>query len=354
MIKHASSKYSKKIRVAITHGDFNGISYEVIIKALQDNRLLEMFTPVIFGLSKVLAYHRKNFNFHDFNYHIINHAGQVNANKINILNLTNDQIDIDFGRSKPEAGKYAIEALERAIDSINEAKADVLVTAPLNKSNIVSDRFPFAGHTGYLADKFSSNQVLMLMVHGNLRVGTVTGHIPLKEVPAAISEDKIASNLAVLERSLQRDFAIPKPKIAVLGLNPHAGDDGVIGEEDKHIIYPAILKMKKQGSLVYGPFPADGLFGSGEYAKYDAVLAMYHDQGLIPFKTIAAKQGVNFTAGLPIVRTSPAHGTAYNIAGKNKASAESMREAIYLAIDIYKNRRAFDEINANPLPVDAS
>ncbi|RLD89469.1 MAG: 4-hydroxythreonine-4-phosphate dehydrogenase PdxA [Bacteroidetes bacterium] len=354
MIKQASAKYSKKIRVAITHGDFNGISYEVIIKALQDNRLLEMFTPVIFGLSKVLAFHRKNFNFHDFNYNIITHTGQVNPNKVNILNLTNDQVDIDFGKSKPEAGKYAIEALEKAIDSINEAKADVLVTAPLNKSNVVSDSFPFAGHTGYLADKFKSSQVVMLMVHGNLRVGTVTGHIPLKEVPAAISEDNIASNLAVLERSLKRDFAIPKPKIAVLGLNPHAGDDGVIGKEDKHIIYPAILKIKKQGSLVYGPFPADGFFGSGEYARYDAVLAMYHDQGLIPFKTIAAKHGVNFTAGLPIVRTSPAHGTAYNIAGKNRASAESMREAIYLAIDIYNNRRTFDENNANPLPVDAS
>ncbi len=352
MIKHTSAKSQKKIRVAITHGDFNGISYEVIIKALRDNRLLEMFTPVIFGLSKVLAFHRKNFNFHDFNYHIINHTGQINPNKINILNLTNDQIDIDFGKSKKEAGSYAIEALERAIDSINEARADVLVTAPLNKSNIVSDSFPFAGHTGYLADKFKSSQVVMLMVYQNLRIGTVTGHIPLKDVPGTITEDKIASNLAVLERSLKRDFAIPKPKIAVLGLNPHAGDDGVIGDEDKHIIYPAILKAKKQGSLVYGPFPADGFFGSGEYTKYDAVLAMYHDQGLIPFKTLAAGHGVNFTAGLPIVRTSPSHGTAYNIAGKNIASADSMREAIYLAIDIYNNRRTFDENSANPLQVE--
>ncbi len=353
MIKHTSAKSQKKIRVAITHGDFNGISYEVIIKALRDNRLLEMFTPVIFGLSKVLAFHRKNFNFHDFNYHIINHTGQINPNKINILNLTNDQIDIDFGKSKKEAGSYAIEALERAIDSINEARADVLVTAPLNKSNIVSDSFPFAGHTGYLANKFKSSQVVMLMVYQNLRIGTVTGHIPLKDVSESITEDKIASNLAVLERSLIRDFAIAKPKIAVLGLNPHAGDDGVIGDEDKHIIYPAILKAKKQGSLVYGPFPADGFFGSGEYTKYDAVLAMYHDQGLIPFKTLAAGHGVNFTAGLPIVRTSPSHGTAYNIAGKNIASPDSMREAIYLAIDIYNNRRTFDENSANPLQVEA-
>ncbi len=353
MIKHTSAKSQKKIRVAITHGDFNGISYEVIIKALRDNRLLEMFTPVIFGLSKVLAFHRKNFNFHDFNYHIINHTGQINPNKINILNLTNDQIDIDLGKSKKEAGSYAIEALERAIDSINEARADVLVTAPLNKSNIVSDSFPFAGHTGYLANKFKSSQVVMLMVYQNLRIGTVTGHIPLKDVSESITEDKIASNLAVLERSLIRDFAIAKPKIAVLGLNPHAGDDGVIGDEDKHIIYPAILKAKKQGSLVYGPFPADGFFGSGEYTKYDAVLAMYHDQGLIPFKTLAAGHGVNFTAGLPIVRTSPSHGTAYNIAGKNIASPDSMREAIYLAIDIYNNRRTFDENSANPLQVEA-
>ncbi len=354
MIKYASAKAPKKIRVAITHGDFNGISYEVIIKALHDNRLLEMFTPVIFGLSKVLAYHRKNFGFHDFNYNIVNQAGQINGNKVNILNLTNEPVNIEFGKSKAEAGKFAIEALEKAVDYINEARADVLVTAPLNKSNIFSDSFPFAGHTGYLAQKFKSSQVVMLMVHNNLRVGTVTGHIPLKEVPAAISEDKIISNIAVMERSLKRDFAIVKPKIAVLGLNPHAGDEGVIGDEDKHIIYPAILKTKKQGSLVYGPFAADGFFGSGEYTKYDAVLAMYHDQGLIPFKTLAATHGVNFTAGLPIVRTSPAHGTAYNIAGKNVASCDSMREAIYLAIDIYNNRRTFDEMNANPLPQNAS
>ena len=353
MIRPNIKEKPKKIRVAITHGDFNGISYEVIIKALHDNRLFDMFTPVMYGLSKILAFHRKSFNMQDFNYNIVNNSGQLNSKKVNIYNLSNDSINIEFGKPTTEAGKYAIAALEKAIDDIHEAKVDVLVTAPLNKSTIVSESFPFAGHTDYLAKKFNSPEVVMLMVHNGLRVGTVTGHIPIKDVAAALSEKKISSKLVVLERSLKRDFAINKPKIAVLGLNPHAGDGGVIGDEDKHIIYPAILKMKKQGSLVYGPFPADGFFGSEEYTKYDAVLAMYHDQGLIPFKTLAASHGVNFTAGLPIVRTSPAHGTAYNIAGKNMASVTSMREAIYLAIDVFKNRRAFDENNADPLQTNS-
>lgn len=354
MIYEANKNTKKRIRIAITHGDFNGISYEIIMKSLHDNRLLEMFTPVIYGLSKALAFHRKYLNFHDFNYNIVNRAGQLNLKKINIVNLSDEQITIDFGKSTSVAGKFAISALNKAIDDINEANADVLVTAPLNKSNIVSESFPFAGHTGYLSSKFNNCEVVMLMIYDKLRVGTVTGHIPLKDVPGSISEEIITSKLTVLEHSLKRDFAINKPKIAVLGLNPHAGDGGVIGDEDKHIISPAILKIRKHGSLVYGPFPADGFFGSGSYTKYDAVLSMYHDQAMIPFKTIAAEHGVNFTAGLPIVRTSPAHGTAYDIAGKNKASATSMREAIYLAIDIYNNRRTFDENNANPLAVGVS
>ena len=354
MIYEVPKNTKKRIRIAITHGDFNGISYEIIMKALHDNRLLEMFTPVIYGLSKVLAFHRKYLNFHDFNYNIVNRAGQLNLKKINIVNLSDEQITIDFGKSTSVAGKLAIAALNKAIDDINEANADVLVTAPLNKSNIISKDFPFAGHTGYLSNRFNNSEVVMLMVYNNLRVGTVTGHIPLKDVSNSISEQAITSKLTVLERSLKRDFAINKPKIAVLGLNPHAGDNGVIGDEDKRIISPAILKIRKHGSLVYGPFPADGFFGSGSYTKYDAVLSMYHDQGMIPFKTIAAEHGVNFTAGLPIVRTSPAHGTAYDIAGKNKASATSMREAIYLATDIYNNRRTFDENSADPLAIGVS
>jgi 4-hydroxythreonine-4-phosphate dehydrogenase len=354
MNKPLIKERTKKIRVAITHGDFNGISYEVIMKALGDNRLMDMFTPVIYGLSKVLAFYRKSLNYHDFNYNIVNASGQLNSKKVNIFNLSNEQVRIEFGKSTEEAGKYAFHALEKAIDDINEAKVDVLVTAPLNKSNVAAPDLSFTGHTGYLADKFNSREVVMLMVHRTLRVGTVTGHIPLKEVADEITEEKITSKLFVLAKSLQRDFGIDKPKIAVLGLNPHAGDLGIIGEEDKNIIYPAILKMKKQGCFVYGPFPADGFFGSGEYTKYDAVLAMYHDQGLIPFKTLAAEHGVNFTAGLPIVRTSPAHGTAYDIAGKNQALAASMREAIYLAIDIYNNRRTYDENNANPLQTATS
>jgi 4-hydroxythreonine-4-phosphate dehydrogenase len=338
-----------KIRVGITHGDFNGINYEIILKALSDNRLLDMFTPVIYGLSKVLAYYRKNLGFKDFNYNILTDTKHLPGKKINIYNLSNDTLKIEFGHSSKEAGLFAVKAMKKAIEDINQAKIDVLVTAPINKANVVSDKFPFAGHTDFLASEYGNKEVLMLMVKDNLRVGSVTGHIALKEVAGKLSEEKITSKLLILEHSLKRDFAIEKPKIAVLGLNPHAGDNGLLGEEEEEFIKPAISKLKKKGTLIYGPFPADGFFGSSNYIKYDAILAMYHDQGLIPFKLLAGTSGVNYTAGLPIVRTSPAHGTAYDIAGKNKATCRSLREAIYLAIDIYKNRRKYDEERANPL-----
>ncbi len=345
---------NSQFKIAITHGDFNGISYEVIINSLKDNRLIELFVPVIYGLSKVLAYYRKSLNLTDFNYNIAKDASKLYMRKVNIINLTDNEINIEPGKSTKEAGKMAFLALEQAVKDIKDNKVDVLVTAPLNKSNIQSDEFKFPGHTEYLADAFDVSDYLMLMVHENLRIGTVTGHIPLKDVSDAISEDLIVSKLEVLNKSLIRDFGISRPKIAVTGLNPHAGDSGLLGTEDEEIIIPALIKAKKQGILVYGPFSADGFFGSNELKKYDGILAMYHDQGLIPFKTIAAGKGVNFTAGLPIVRTSPAHGTAYDIVGAKKSSELSMRDAIYLAKDIFNARKTYDEDNSNKLAFSAA
>lgn len=338
-----------KIKVGITHGDLNGISYEIILKALNDNRILEMFTPVLYGLSKVLSYHRKNLNFTNFNYKLVSDASRVQHAHVNVINLSNEEIKIEYGKSTSIAGKFSFEALERAVTDVKNRKIDVLVTAPINKANIQSDNFSFPGHTEYLGQRFDSPSPLMLMVVNDLRVGTVTGHIPVNTIASQLNKELIISKIETLNKSLIEDFAIPKPKIAVLGLNPHAGDHGVIGDEDDNIIRPAVLEAKKQGYLAYGPFPADGFFGSGEYTKYDAILAMYHDQGLIPFKLLAAEGGVNFTAGLPMVRTSPAHGTAYDKAGNNTASPDSIRQAIYLAIDIYRNRESFKEMNNNPL-----
>lgn len=339
----------KKIKVGITHGDVNSIAYEVIIKALNDTRMLEMFTPIIYGLSKVLSYNRKNFNFNDFNYKIIRDASQVYKQKVNIINVSNEEIRIEYGKSTDIAGMYAFQALEKAVSDIKNDEIDVLVTAPINKSNIQSQQFDFPGHTEYLINRAECETALMLMVNGKLRIGTVTGHIPLKEVSSTVSEELITEKMTILIDSLVKDFGISKPKIAVLGLNPHAGDNGLLGDEDLHIIHPAIIKAKKHGHLVYGTFGADGFFGSDEYLKYDAILAMYHDQGLIPFKTLAFDKGVNYTAGLPFVRTSPAHGTAFDKAGKNVSSEKAMREAIYLGIDIYRNRIKYEEMTKNPL-----
>jgi 4-hydroxythreonine-4-phosphate dehydrogenase len=339
----------KKVKLAITHGDINGINYEIIIKAIKDNRLYELFTPIVYGLSKVVGYHRKNMGLSDFNYNVIKNARQAMTNHANIVNISNDDIKIEYGKSVKIAGNLAFEALERAVSDLKTGKVDVLVTAPINKSNIHSEKFNFPGHTEYLADRFGVDKYLMIMVNDNLRIATVTGHLPVKDIVSHISETIITEKLEVLRESLQRDFLIQNPKIAVLGLNPHAGDNGVIGDEDMHVINPAIIKAKKQGHLVYGPFPADGFFGTDEYKKYDAVLAMYHDQGLLPFKILSMENGVNFTAGLPIVRTSPDHGTAYDIAGRNIASPQSMRQAIYLALDIFENRKDYDRMNENPL-----
>jgi len=349
-MEQKNKKQSSNFKVGITHGDFNGVSYEVMINSLRDNRLMELFVPVIYGLTKVLAYYRKALKLNDFNYNIAQDASKLYMRKVNIINLSKDEVNIEPGKSSQEAGEMAYLALEKAIEDIQQNKIDVLVTAPLNKSNIQSDKFQFPGHTEYLASSFNVSDYLMLMVHGDLRIGTVTGHIPLKEVSDALNEVLIISKLKVLNQSLVRDFGVSRPKIAVMGLNPHAGDNGLLGSEDDEIITPALIKAKKQGILVYGPFAADGFFGSADLKKYDGVLAMYHDQGLIAFKTAAAGSGVNFTAGLPIVRTSPSHGTAYDIVGSGKSSERSMRDAIYLAKDIFNARKKYDEDNSDPLP----
>ncbi len=351
---NAFGKRNEKIKVAITHGDVNGINYEIIIKAIKDNRLYELFTPIVYGLSKVVGYHRKNMNFNDFNYSVIKDARQAMTNQANIINVSSEEVKIEYGNATQQAGRLAYMALEKAVSDLKEKKVSVLVTAPINKQNIQSDDFHFPGHTEYLADRFGAEDYLMFMISGNLRIATVTGHVPVKEVSGLLNEKLITAKLAVLKKSLQQDFLINAPKIAVLGLNPHAGDNGLIGDEDLRIIHPAIIKAKKHGELVYGPFPADGFFGSGEYKKYDAILSMYHDQGLVPFKILSMNTGVNFTAGLPVVRTSPDHGTAYDIAGRKVASSDSMRQAIYLAIDIYKNRLAYQKMTENPLDSNLS
>lgn len=339
----------QKIIVGITQGDVNGIGYEVIIKALADNRILEICTPVIYGSPKVAAYHRKVLEIENLSFNQIPSAEEIDHRKINIVNCCDDEIRVELGKSTPEAGQAAFEALEAATNDLRAGLIDVLVTAPINKDNIQSETFHFPGHTEYLAKKFDSKNYLMLLVSEGFRVGVVTGHVSVSSVSEMITEQSILRKLRVLQKSLISDFAVTAPRIAVLGLNPHNGDNGVIGKEENDIIIPALRKANNEGITALGPYSADGFFGSGLHKKFDAVLAMYHDQGLIPFKTLTFDMGVNFTAGLPIVRTSPDHGTAYDIAGENKASEQSMLQAIYLALDIFRNRQNHEEASSNPL-----
>ena len=341
----------EKIIVGISQGDINGIGLEVIIKTFEDPQMLEICTPVVFGSNKTASFHRKTLNIEDFSFNQIREISELNHKRANIINVYEEEVAIEFGKQTETGGKYALKSLEAAAYALAQGKIDVLVTAPINKENIQSPDFKFPGHTEYLDEKFGDGNSLMFLVSDTLRVAVVTGHIPVTQVAQGLTTEKILKKIHVLNKSLKEDFAIRKPKIAVLGLNPHAGDNGVIGNEEQTIIIPAINKATEEGVLVYGPYSADGFFGNGTYKQFDAVLAMYHDQGLIPFKTIAFHSGVNFTAGLPIVRTSPDHGTAYDIAGKNIASEESFRKAIYAAIDIYKVRKQFKELSANPLKI---
>lgn len=338
-----------QIIVGITQGDINGIGYELIIKTFSDERLLELCTPVIYGSSKVLAYHRKVLNAGNFNVNNINSAKDVHHGRINLVNCVNDDIKVELGKQTDMAGEASFAALSKATEELKSGFIHVMVTCPINKFNIQSSEFSFPGHTEYLQKEFDANDSLMLMISNIMRVGVVTGHIPINHVSASISSEKVERKLNILLQTLKKDFNIRKPRIAVLGLNPHAGDNGVIGTEDKEIIEPVIEKLRKKDNIVLGPFAADGFFGSGDFAKFDGILAMYHDQGLIPFKAITMESGVNYTAGLSIIRTSPAHGTAFNIAGEGKANIQSFRESIYNAIDIYKNRMLHAEVNKNPL-----
>lgn len=344
---------NNKITIGITQGDINGIGYEVILKALSDNRILDLFIPVIYGSSKVAAFHRKNLDLPAFNLNAVNSVKEITSKRVNIINCTDEEIKVELGQSTEEAGKAAYESLERATDDLNNGLIQAVVTAPINKNNIQSENFHFPGHTEYLEKKFGEKESsLMMLVSEVVKVAVVTGHIPVKNISETITPELILHKLKILNHSLIEDFGIVRPRIAVLGLNPHAGDEGVIGNEEKNIIIPAIKKANEEENLLcFGPYPADGFFGSGNYQKFDAILAMYHDQGLIPFKLLAMEDGVNFTAGLRVIRTSPAHGTAYDLAGQNLASESSFLNALYLACDIYRNRENYKEMYANPLVI---
>jgi 4-hydroxythreonine-4-phosphate dehydrogenase len=329
---------NQKPRIGITIGDLNGVGPEVIMKALADNRLLNMITPVIYGSAKVISFYKKQLNIEEFNYTQVRNKGQFAPKSINVINSWEDVIEINPGKASKESGRASFLALKQACEELKEGIIDALVTAPIDKHSVHSPEFPFKGHTEFLTQFFGAKESLMFMVSDNLRVGLVTEHVAIKDVASLITRERIEAKLAVMEHSLRHDFGIAKPKIAVLGLNPHAGDSGLIGPEDDQIIKPMIADLKNKGKLVYGPVPADGLFAGGNYKKYDGILAMYHDQGLVGFKSLAFEDGVNFTAGLNVVRTSPDHGTGYAIAGKNQASETSILEAIYKAVDIVKQR----------------
>jgi 4-hydroxythreonine-4-phosphate dehydrogenase len=340
---------SDKIKIGISIGDVNGIGLEEIIKALSENQILDYCTPIVYGHSKVVSYHRKALGMTDLIFNVIANPDAANPKKANLINCWEEDVKIDLGVSNETGGKYALLSLEKATDDLINGRIDALVTAPINKHNIQSDTFKFPGHTEYLQERSGGNDVLMFMISEDLRVGVVTGHIPVGQVAPNISKEKILKKLVMMNDSLKKDFWIEKPKIAVLGLNPHAGDNGLLGKEESEVIIPAVQEAFDKGVICFGPYPADGFFGNGTYKQFDAVLAMYHDQGLIPFKTIAFGSGVNYTAGLKFVRTSPDHGTGYDIAGQNIADASSFIAAIFAAVHIVKNRKEQEELLRNQL-----
>ncbi|MDD3511878.1 MAG: 4-hydroxythreonine-4-phosphate dehydrogenase PdxA [Fermentimonas sp.] len=342
---------SELIKVGITHGDVNGVGYEILMKTFSDIRMLELIHPIIYGSSKSASYHRKLLNNNSVNFNIINSVEESREGRINLLNCIKDETRIDIGTATAEAGESAYIALDCATKDLKENNIDVLVTLPINKDTIQSDQFKFPGHTEFLEERFAGEgeKALMIMATQTMRVALATTHIPLKDVSSALSKELIAEKIRTLNNTLKRDFSIDAPRIAVLGLNPHAGENGLLGKEEEEIIAPVVKEAQEEWILCAGPYAADGFFGSGRFKEFDAILAMYHDQGLIPFKTMAMDMGVNYTAGLPIIRTSPDHGTAYDIAGKNEASDESFRQSIYMAVDIYRNRVIYDEARKNPL-----
>ena len=343
---------ANKLVVGITQGDGNGIGYEVIIKALADERMLELCTPVIYGSSKIFGFYKKQIhNIEQINTNVITSAKDVHQKRVNIVNCLPENVFVEPGQSTPESAKAAMTSLQRAVEDIKEGYIDVLVTGPFNKRAMSAEGFGYTGHTEYLEKEFGVDEVAMIMVCDNLKVGVVTGHIALKDVAANITKENILKKLRLMDSSLKRDFGIDSPKIAVLGLNPHCGDGGLLGDEESKIILPAVQEAMEEGILAFGPYSPDGFFGLGNYRKYDAVLAMYHDQGLTPFKALAFEEGVNYTAGLPIVRTSPGHGTAYEMAGRDLADPRSMMSAIYTAIDIYRRREEYDDLVENRMTI---
>jgi 4-hydroxythreonine-4-phosphate dehydrogenase len=336
-----------KIVVGISIGDINGIGSEIILKTFEDSRMLEFCTPVIYASVKLMSFYKKHFEI-DINFHGIDKIEDLVPKKINVLNVWKEHVDVSFGEENPTGGEYAIKSLKEAVSDLKNTKIDALVTAPINKSNIQSEGFNFPGHTDYLAQELEGES-LMLLISENLRIGLLTDHVAVKDVVKNITRERIDKKINTIHQTLIEDFGIDKPKIAVLGINPHTGDNGVIGEEDDTILRPALDNIRKNGKMVFGPYAADSFFGSGNYKNFDAIIASYHDQGLIPFKTLAFGKGVNFTAGLNRIRTSPDHGTAFDLAGKNAANFDSFREAVFSAIAIFQTRREYREISKNPL-----
>jgi 4-hydroxythreonine-4-phosphate dehydrogenase len=338
---------SEKIKLGISIGDLNGIGCEVVLKTFEDVRMLDFCTPVIFASNKVISFQKKELGL-EINYNGIQEVSHAIDGKINVMNVWKESPDIKFGEATKESGEYALKSLVAAVAALKNNEIDVLVTAPINKNNIQSEDFKFPGHTDYLAQELEGES-LMFMVTDSLKVGLLTDHVAVKDVPAAITAKVVKSKIKTIEHSLRVDFGIRKPRIALLGINPHSGDNGVIGNEDEEVLKPVIRELSNAGHLVYGPYSADSFFGSNAYKNFDAILAAYHDQGLIPFKTLSFGKGVNYTAGLKKVRTSPDHGTAYEIAGQGKADHSSFKEAVYTALQIFKNRAEYDELTKNPL-----
>ena len=339
----------KRIKVGITHGDINGIGYEVILKTFSDPAMLELCTPVIYGSPKVAAYHRKAMDI-PANFSIVNTAADVQDGRVNVVNCINEELKVELSKPTPEAGKAAVAALEKAVEEYQEGLFDVLVAAPANKQSVQADSSGFSGHGAFLQERVGGGRkALTVLVKRDFRMALATEDIPVREIPKTLTKELLAEKIMAFHHSLKVDFGIDSPRIAVLGLNPHAGDDGLTGTEEKEVIAPALSEMVAKGIQCFGPYPADGLIGSGSFSRFDGILAMYHDQGMIPFKTLAMEDGVNFTAGLPVVCSAPVHGTAYDIAGKGIASENSFRQAVYLAIDVFRNRVLEKEISARPL-----
>jgi 4-hydroxythreonine-4-phosphate dehydrogenase len=340
----------QKIRVGITQGDINGIGYEIILQTLSDNRINEFCVPIIYGSSRIASYYRKLLpSMENFSMNSINNASDIHSKRVNIINCVMDDLRVEPGKPTEEAAHMALRSLEMAVADLKSGKIDVMLTAPFNKHTMQSDKFNFPGHTEYLSSAFGVQNHLMLLISDAMRIGVVTGHVPLSEVPKHLSKAHILGKLDLLNRTLICDFMIRRPRIAVLGLNPHAGDCGLLGKEEEDIIMPVITEANKKNILAFGPYPADGFFGAVSYRRFDAILAMYHDQGLVPFKALSFDSGVNYTAGLPFVRTSPAHGVGYDIAGTGKASPDSFRMALFTACDIFNNRKQYAELHAGAM-----